>query len=282
MTPCGERTGVRRALSAQERRRYARHLSMPDIGVRGQLRLLNANVLLVGIGGLGSASAPYLAAAGVGTLGIVDDDVVELSNVQRQVLHTTDRVGIAKVDSAEVSLTAINPGVRILKYRTRLDASNVEEIVGGYDAIVDGVDNFETRYVLNDTAARLRIPVVSAAISDCEGRLSVFLPFAGPCYRCQYRQPPPVELPATCGGEGVLGVLPGVMGILQATEVVKLLTGAGDLLIGRILVYDALGSTFTELTLERDPDCPACGAVYADDRRITRGRSSRGCQQRRP
>jgi sulfur-carrier protein adenylyltransferase/sulfurtransferase len=249
---------VPRSLSADQRERYSRHLLVPEIGLEGQTKLLDAKVLLLGAGGLGSPTALYLAAAGVGTLGIVDDDEVDLSNLQRQVIHTTDRIGVAKVDSAEESVKAINPDVNVVKYKTRLDASNVMEIVEGYDVIVDGVDNFPTRYLLNDATVRLGIPVVSASILGFDGQLSVFKPHDGPCYRCLYPVPPPAELAPSCGANGVLGVLPGTMGLLQATEVVKLITGAGEPLVGRLLLYEALGATFTELKVRRDPDCPIC------------------------
>jgi molybdopterin/thiamine biosynthesis adenylyltransferase len=248
------------ALSPHECKRYDRQLQVPAIGATGQRRLLNARVLVVGAGGLGSASALYLAAAGVGTLGIVDHDVVDVSNLQRQVLHTTDRVGVAKVDSAEQSIRAINPHVGVVRYPERLDETNAERIVDGYDAIVDGVDNFETRYVLNEAAVRAGRPLASAAILDGEGRLAVVMPYQGPCYRCIYREPPSAELSRECGGRGVLAMVAGVIGLLQAAEVVKVLTGAGEPLIGRMLVYDALDATFTELRVERDPDCPVCSA----------------------
>jgi molybdopterin/thiamine biosynthesis adenylyltransferase len=231
---------------------------VPEVGLEGQLKLLDAEVLCLGAGGLGSPVALYLAAAGVGTLGIVDDDVVDLSNLQRQVIHTTDAVGTPKVDSAERAVKALNPDVNVVKYQTRLDASNIMEVIDGYDVIVDGVDNFPTRYLLNDASVRLKIPVVSAAILGFEGQLSVFAPYEGPCYRCLFRQPPPAELAPSCGANGVLGVLPGTMGLLQATEVIKLITGSGDPLIGRLLMYDALAATTTELKVRRDPECPIC------------------------
>jgi molybdopterin/thiamine biosynthesis adenylyltransferase/rhodanese-related sulfurtransferase len=246
------------SLTKEQRERYSRHLLVPEIGLEGQEKLLNAKVLLLGAGGLGSPTALYLAAAGVGTLGIVDDDEVDLSNLQRQVIHTTDRIGVPKVDSAEISINAINPDVNVVKYQTRLDASNIMEIIDGYDVIVDGVDNFPTRYLLNDATVRLDIPVVSASILGFDGQLSVFKPHDGPCYRCLYPVPPPAELAPSCGANGVLGVLPGTMGLLQATEVVKLVTGAGEPLIGRLLLYEALGATFTELKVRRDPECPIC------------------------
>jgi len=247
-----------RALTAEQKSRYSRHVLLPEIGVEGQLKLLDAKVLLLGAGGLGAPTALYLAAAGVGTLGMVDDDEVDLSNLQRQVIHTTDRIGVPKVDSAEQTINSLNPDVEVVKYHTRLDASNIMEIIEGYDVIVDGVDNFPTRYLLNDATVRLGIPVVSASILGFDGQLAVFAPHEGPCYRCLYPTPPPAELAPSCGANGVLGVLPGTMGMLQATEVIKLITGAGEPLIGRLLLYEALSATFTELKVRRDPDCPIC------------------------
>jgi molybdopterin/thiamine biosynthesis adenylyltransferase/rhodanese-related sulfurtransferase len=249
---------VPQTLTAEQRDRYSRHVLVPEVGLEGQLKLLDAKVLCLGAGGLGAPVTLYLAAAGVGTLGIVDDDVVDLSNLQRQVIHTTDGVGTPKVDSAERAIKALNPDVNVVKYQTRLDASNIMEIIEGYDVIVDGVDNFPTRYLLNDASVRLKIPVVSAAILGFEGQLSVFAPYEGPCYRCLFRQPPPAELAPSCGANGVLGVLPGTMGMLQATEVIKLIIGAGEPLIGRLLMYDALAATTTELKVRRDPECPIC------------------------
>ena len=249
---------VPKSLTKEQRERYSRHLLVPEIGLEGQTKLLEAKVLLLGAGGLGSPTALYLAAAGVGTLGIVDDDDVDLSNLQRQVIHTTDDIGTPKVDSAERAIHAINPDVEVVKYATRLDASNIMDIIPGYDVIVDGVDNFPTRYLLNDATVRLDIPVVSASILGFDGQLSVFKPHDGPCYRCLYPVPPPAELAPSCGANGVLGVLPGTMGLLQATEVVKLVTGAGEPLVGRLLLYEALGATFTELKVRRDPECPIC------------------------
>ncbi len=242
----------------EQRQRYSRHFLLPEVGEEGQRKLLEAKVLLLGAGGLGSPTALYLAAAGVGTLGIVDDDEVDVSNLQRQVIHKTSTVGVAKVDSAEAAINELNPDVVVKKYNTRLDASNIMEIIEGYDLIVDGVDNFPTRYLLNDATVRLKIPVVSAAILGFEGQLSVFAPYDGPCYRCLFPVPPPAELAPSCGANGVLGVLPGTMGLLQATEVVKLIIGAGTPLIGRLLMYDALDATTTELKVRRDPECPIC------------------------
>ncbi|MGI8804723.1 MAG: molybdopterin-synthase adenylyltransferase MoeB [Thermoleophilaceae bacterium] len=249
---------VPRALTADQRQRYSRHILIPEIGLEGQMKLLDARVLLLGAGGLGSPVALYLAAAGVGTLGIVDDDDVDLTNLQRQIAHTNDRVGTPKVDSAEQSINEINPDVEVVKYKTRLDAGNIMEIIEGYDVIVDGADNFPTRYLLNDASVRLRTPVVSASILGFDGQLSVFAPYEGPCYRCLYPTPPPAELAPSCGANGVLGVLPGTMGMLQATEVIKMIVGAGEPLVGRLLLYEALSETFTELKVKRDPDCPIC------------------------
>jgi sulfur-carrier protein adenylyltransferase/sulfurtransferase len=249
---------VPRALTAEQRERYSRHLLIPEIGAEGQQKLLDARVLLLGAGGLGSPTALYLAAAGAGTLGIVDDDNVDLSNLQRQVIHSTQRIGIPKVDSAEESIHALNPDVNVVKYPVRLTAENIMEIISGWDVIVDGVDNFPTRYLLNDATVRLRIPVVSASILGFDGQLSVFKPYEGPCYRCLFREPPPAELAPSCGANGVLGVLPGTMGLLQATEVVKLIVGVGEPAIGRLLLYDALAATLNEVRVRRDPECPIC------------------------
>lgn len=253
-----------RQWSAEQRQRYSRHFLLPEIGEEGQAKLLDAKVLLLGAGGLGSPTALYLAAAGVGTLGLVDDDVVDVSNLQRQVIHTTDRLNMSKVESAETQINALNPDVKVVKYETRLDASNIMEIIEGYDVIVDGVDNFPTRYLLNDATVRLQIPVVSASILGFDGQLSVFAPYDGPCYRCLYPVPPPAELAPSCGANGVVGVLPGTMGLLQATEVVKLVVGIGEPLIGRLLLYEALSATFTELKVRRDPNCPVCSRSPED------------------
>jgi molybdopterin/thiamine biosynthesis adenylyltransferase/rhodanese-related sulfurtransferase len=247
-----------RTMTAEQRERYSRHLLLPEVGVEGQQKLLDARVLLLGAGGLGSPAALYLAAAGVGTLGIVDNDEVDLSNLQRQVIHSSERIGVSKVDSAEQTINALNPDVKVEKYPVRLGADNIVEIISGYDIVVDGLDNFPTRYLLNDASVRLRIPVVSAAILGFEGQLSVFKPYDGPCYRCLFPVPPPAELAPSCGANGVLGVLPGTMGLLQATEVIKLILGEGDPLIGRLLMYDALAARVSEVKVRRDPDCPIC------------------------
>jgi len=246
-------------LTKDQRMRYSRHTLLPEVGVEGQLKLLHSRVLLVGAGGLGSPAALYLAAAGIGTLGLVDDDEVEESNLQRQVIHTTERVGEPKTESARTSIEALNPDVDVVEHRTRLDAGNVLEIIGDYDVIVDGADNFPTRYLLNDASVRLRKPVVSASILAFDGQISTFVPFEGPCYRCLYPTPPPPELAPSCGAAGVLGVMAGVMGLLQANEVIKLVAGIGEPLIGRLLLYDSLGTRFTELKVKRDPECPICG-----------------------
>jgi molybdopterin/thiamine biosynthesis adenylyltransferase/rhodanese-related sulfurtransferase len=231
---------VPRALTPEQRSRYSRHLLLPELGLEGQVKLLESKVLLLGAGGLGSPVALYLAAAGVGRLGLVDDDVVDISNLQRQVIHTGSRVGDPKVDSAEQAIRDLNPDVEVVKYNTRLDASNVMEIVQGYDVIVDGVDNFPTRYLLNDASVRLQIPVVSASILGFDGQLSVFKPYDGPCYRCLYPTPPPAELAPSCGANGVLGVLPGTLGLLQATEVIKLINDED------VRVLDGLGTAVGE------------------------------------
>jgi molybdopterin/thiamine biosynthesis adenylyltransferase/rhodanese-related sulfurtransferase len=254
----GYEVDIPRQLTKEQRERYSRHFLLNEIGQVGQEKLLDAKVLLLGAGGLGSPTAFYLAAAGVGTLGIVDDDVVDLSNLQRQIIHTTGRIGIPKVDSAEEAIHDLNPDVKVNKYPFRLDASNIMDVIKDYDIIVDGVDNFPTRYLLNDATVRLKIPVVSAAILGFEGQLSIFAPYQGPCYRCLFPVPPPAELAPSCGANGVLGVLPGTMGLLQATEVIKLIVGIGDPLIGRLLMYDALDATTTELKIRRDPECPIC------------------------
>jgi molybdopterin/thiamine biosynthesis adenylyltransferase/rhodanese-related sulfurtransferase len=254
----GYEVDLPRTLSAEQRERYSRHLLLPEVGSEGQQKLLDAKVLLLGAGGLGSPAALYLAAAGVGTLGIVDNDAVDLSNLQRQVIHSSERIGVPKVDSAEQTITALNPDVKVNKYAVRLDASNIMDILPGYDIVVDGLDNFPTRYLLNDATVRLGIPVVSAAILGFEGQLSVFKPYDGPCYRCLFPVPPPAELAPSCGANGVLGVLPGTMGLLQATEVIKLILGEGEPLIGRLLMYDALAARVTEVRVRRDPGCPIC------------------------
>jgi len=248
-----------RSLTQEQKERYSRHILVPEIGLEGQMRMLDSKVLLLGAGGLGSPSALYLAAAGIGTLGLIDDDVVDASNLQRQVIHNTDRIGVPKTESARLAIEALNPDVDVIEHHGRLDSDNVIELLSDYDVIVDGADNFPTRYLLNDASVRLRKPVVSASILSFDGQLSTFVPYEGPCYRCLYPTPPPPELAPSCGAAGVLGMLPGIMGLLQSLEVFKLVTGAGDPLIGRLLLFEALGTEFTELKVKRDPDCPICG-----------------------
>ncbi len=246
-------------MTAEQRDRYSRHTLLPEVGVDGQLKMLNAKVLLVGAGGLGAPTALYLAAAGIGTLGLVDDDVVDASNLQRQVIHNTERIGVPKTESARLTIEALNPDVEVVEHNFRLNSSNIVEILSEYDVIVDGADNFPTRYLLNDASVRLRKPVVSASILSFDGQISTFVPFEGPCYRCLYPTPPPAELAPSCSANGVLGVMAGTMGLLQANEVLKLVLGIGEPLIGRLLLFEALSTRFTELKVRRDPDCPICG-----------------------
>ncbi len=248
-----------RTLSADQRNRYQRHLLLPEVGDEGQMKLLDAKVLLLGAGGLGSPAALYLAAAGVGTIGIIDMDVVDASNLQRQVLHNLDRIGMRKVDSAKLTLTAINPDLVVKTYDTRLGADNVLDIIDGYDVIVDGTDNFPTRYLVNDAALVKRIPVVHGSIFRFEGQVTIFHPYVGPCYRCMIPEPPPPELAPSCAEAGVLGVLPGIVGSIQAIETIKLLLGLGEPLVGRLLTYDSMDESFRTFKVRRDPSCPACG-----------------------
>jgi len=248
-----------RTLDADQRNRYQRHLLLPEVGEAGQQKLLESRVLLLGAGGLGSPAALYLAAAGVGTLGVIDMDVVDASNLQRQILHNLDRIGERKVDSAKKTLTAMNPDVDVVTYDTRLGADNIESIIDGYDVIVDGTDNFPTRYLVNDASLLKRIPVVHGSIFRFEGQITVFKPYDGPCYRCLIPEPPPAELAPSCAEAGVLGVLPGIIGSMQAMEAIKLLLGLGDPLVGRLLAYDALEGSFRTFKVRRDPACPACG-----------------------
>ncbi len=251
------------ALTAEQRDRYGRHILLPEVGESGQQQLLESRVLLLGAGGLGSPAALYLAAAGVGTLGIVDMDVVDASNLQRQILHNIDRIGDRKVDSAKKTLTALNPDVDVVTYDVRLGADNVLDVIDGYDVIVDGTDNFPTRYLLNDASLLKHIPVVHGSIFRFEGQVSVFQPYVGPCYRCLLPEPPPPELAPSCAEAGVLGVLPGIVGSIQALEAIKLLLDLGDPLVGRLLAYDALEQSFRAFKVRRDPQCPACGADAA-------------------
>lgn len=246
------------SLTTDQRGRYSRHILLPEVGEEGQVKLLESKVVLIGAGGLGSPAAIYLAAAGVGTIGIVDYDVVDSSNLQRQILHNFDRLGQAKVESARETLSALNPDAKIEPHNVRLSADNVLDVLGGYDVIIDGGDNFPTRYLVNDASLHLRTPVVHGSIFRFEGQVSVFHPYAGPCYRCQFPEPPPPELAPSCAEAGVLGVLPGIVGSIQAVEAIKLILGVGDLLQGRLLTYDALTQEFLTLNFRRNPDCPAC------------------------
>lgn len=260
----GHSIEVPKSLSADQRQRYHRHLLLPEVGEQGQLRLLESKVLLLGAGGLGSPAAMYLAAAGVGTLGIIDMDVVDVSNLQRQLLHNTDRVGERKVDSAKKTLTAMNPDLAVATYDVRLAADNVLSIMDGYDLVVDGTDNFPTRYLVNDASVLTSIPVVHGSIFRFEGQVTVFDSTRGPCYRCLLPEPPPAELAPSCAEAGVLGVLPGIIGSIQALEAIKVLLDLGDPLIGRLLTYDALEESFRTFTVRKDPSCPACGEDVAE------------------
>jgi molybdopterin/thiamine biosynthesis adenylyltransferase/rhodanese-related sulfurtransferase len=246
-------------LTPEQRNRYHRHVLLPEIGEAGQQKLLETKVLLLGAGGLGSPAAMYLAAAGVGTLGMVDMDVVDSTNLQRQILHNVDRIGERKVDSAKKTLTQLNPDVDVVTYDVRLGADNILEIIDGYDVIVDGTDNFPTRYLLNDASLVKRIPVVHGSIFRFEGQVTVFKPYDGPCYRCLLPEPPPAELAPSCAEAGVLGVLPGIVGSIQGLEAIKVALDLGDPLVGRLLAYDALEESFRTFKVRRDPQCPACG-----------------------
>jgi sulfur-carrier protein adenylyltransferase/sulfurtransferase len=245
--------------SEEQIKRYSRHIILPEVGGLGQTKLLEAKVLLVGAGGLGSPAALYLAAAGVGTLGIIDADVVDLSNLQRQILHTTADVGQAKTESAKDALRALNPDVNVVTYQELLHSSNIFDLINTYDVLVDGSDNFPTRYLINDACVMSNIPNVHGSIFRFEGQATVFKPGEGPCYRCLYPEPPPPGMVPSCQEGGVLGVLPGVIGTIQAIETIKLILGIGKSLVGRLLMYDALKMHFRELRLRRDPACPLCG-----------------------
>jgi molybdopterin/thiamine biosynthesis adenylyltransferase/rhodanese-related sulfurtransferase len=255
----GREWSTPRVLGPEQRNRYHRHLLLPEVGQAGQQKLLDSKVLLLGAGGLGSPAALYLAAAGVGTLGIVDMDSVDESNLQRQILHNLDRIGDRKVDSAKKTLTLLNPDVNVVGFDVRLGADNVLDILDGYDVIIDGADNFPTRYLVNDASLVKKIPVVHGSIFRFEGQATVFAPFEGPCYRCLFPEPPPAEMAPSCAEAGVLGVLPGIIGSIQAMEAIKLLLNLGDPLIGRLMAYDALEESFRTFKVPRDPNCPACG-----------------------
>lgn len=257
-TDSGKPVEKPRVLTAEQKERYRRHLAIPEVGEEGQIRLLEAKVLLMGAGGLGSPAALYLAAAGVGTIGIVDMDVVDRSNLQRQILHTLDRIGQPKTESAKKSLAALNPDTKVVGFPERLTSQNVLRILPDFDIVVDGGDNFPTRYLLNDACVMLGKPNVHGSIYRFEGQVTSFVPGKGPCYRCLYPAPPPPEMAPSCAEAGVLGILPGIVGLLQANEVVKLVLGKGEPLVGRLLTFDALKTEFHVLKLRRSPKCPVC------------------------
>ncbi len=247
-------------LSAEQLDRYSRHLLLPEVGERGQERLLASRVLLLGAGGLGSPAALYLAAAGVGTLGIIDNDAVDASNLQRQILHGTSKIGVPKVESALERIVDLNPDVKVIPFQERLTSANVDRIFDhGWDVVVDGLDNFPTRYLVNDASVWKNIPVVHGSIFRFDGQVTTFWPKKGPCYRCLYPEPPPPHLAPSCAEAGVLGVLPGIVGTIQATEAIKIILGRGEPLVGRLLTYESLKMQFRTLKLRRDPDCPVCG-----------------------
>jgi sulfur-carrier protein adenylyltransferase/sulfurtransferase len=254
----GRAWGVGEGLTAEQRDRYSRHVILEGVGEAGQARLLDSSILLIGAGGLGSPAALYLAAAGVGTIGVVDYDLVDRTNLQRQVLHNLDRVGMPKTESAREAITALNPDVKVVTHNVRLDAANALDIMNGYDVVLDGGDNFPTRYLVNDASLHLRVPVIHGSIFRFEGQVSVFDPYAGPCYRCLFPEPPPPELAPSCAEAGVLGVLPGIIGSIEAMEAIKLMLDLGEPLIGRLLIYDALEQDFSSVRIDRDPTCPAC------------------------
>lgn len=253
-----------RMLEPSQRTRYHRHLLMPEVGEEGQLKLLDSKVLLLGAGGLGSPAALYLAAAGVGTIGIIDMDVVDESNLQRQILHNVDRIGDRKVDSAKKTITALNPDVNVVGHDVRMGADNVVELLSQYDLVVDGADNFPSRYLLNDAGLKTGTPVVHGSIFRFEGQVTVFKPYDGPCYRCFIPEPPPAELAPSCAEAGVLGVLPGIIGSIQTVEAIKMILGLGESLSGRLLTYDALEQEFRKFKINRDPNCPACSIPPED------------------
>ncbi len=255
----GHQTVQDRQFTPEQMTRYSRHFMLPEVGEEGQAKLLDAKVLMVGAGGLGSPSAFYLAAAGVGTMGIIDPDVVDLSNLQRQILHTNDRIGQPKTDSAKQTLQALNPDVRVITYQEKLTSENVMEIIKDYDIIVDGCDNFPTRYLVNDACVMVNKPNVHGSIFQFDGQASVFYPGKGPCYRCLYPEPPPPGMAPSCAEAGVLGVLPGLIGTIQALETIKLILGKGDPLVGKLLCFNTLSMEITTLNLKKDPNCPVCG-----------------------
>jgi molybdopterin/thiamine biosynthesis adenylyltransferase len=246
-------------LTDAQRERYSRHILLPEVGEKGQEKLLKSKVLLLGAGGLGSPAAVYLAAAGVGTIGLVDADTVDASNLQRQIVHATSRIGMPKVDSAEIAINELNPDVKVVKFQERVNSENVDRIFDGWDVIVDGCDNFPTRYLVNDASLFHKVPVVHGSIFRFDGQVTTFKPFDGPCYRCLYPEPPPAHLAPSCAEAGVLGILCGIVGTLQATEAIKLILGKGNPLVGRLLQYDSMNMTFRTFKLRRNKACPACG-----------------------
>jgi sulfur-carrier protein adenylyltransferase/sulfurtransferase len=252
-------------LTPDQERRYARQLRLPEIGAEGQLRLRAASVLIVGVGGLGSPAATYLAAAGVGRIGLVDDDVVAVSNLHRQPLHADNRIGMAKVESAAMALRGLNPDTTVVPWAERLAPDNADRLVAGNDVVIDGTDRIDARYAINDAAVRRRVPVVHGSVYRWEGQVTTLVPFVGPCYRCLHPTQPPEELAPDCDVAGVVGVVPGLIGMLQATEALKLILGTGEPLVGRLLMVDAQGSSFEELRVARDPGCPACGTTAETD-----------------
>jgi molybdopterin/thiamine biosynthesis adenylyltransferase/rhodanese-related sulfurtransferase len=256
----GGEIAIPQVLSPEKRARYSRHILIPEIGEEGQLKLLDSRILLIGAGGLGSPAALYLAAAGVGNIGIIDADIVDESNLQRQIAHSLNTLGSPKVDSAKRSIEALNPDVRVTTYRERLTSENIDRILDdGWEIVVDGADNFPTRYLMNDASVWRGIPVVHGSIYRFEGQITVFDPNSGPCYRCLFPEPPPVELAPSCSEGGVLGVLPGIVGTLQTNEALKLALGIGEPLVGRLLLFDALEAEFTEVKVNKNPNCPVCG-----------------------
>ncbi len=255
----GHPVHIPKTMTQEQRNRYSRHFKIPEIGEKGQKKLMDSKVLMLGAGGLGSPAAYYLAAAGVGKIGIIDSDVVDRSNLQRQILHTDDRVGEPKVDSAEKTIKALNPDVEVVKYQEWLTSDNILDIFEGWDIVVDGGDNFPTRYLINDACVKLGIPNVHGSVFRFEGQVTTFMADEGPCYRCLYPEPPPPELAPSCQEAGVLGVLPGIIGMLQAIEVIKIAADIGDPLVGRLLSFDGLKTEFRELKLQSDPECEVCG-----------------------
>ncbi len=245
--------------SEEQIRRYARHIILPEVGGKGQEKLLSSKVLLIGAGGLGAPCGYYLGAAGIGTLGIVDFDTVDLSNLQRQIWHGTADVGRFKVDSASDSIARINPDVNVITYKEKIDSQNIKDLIKDYDVVIDATDNFPTRYLINDACYFMKKPLVYGSLFRFDGQATVFLPGEGPCYRCLFPAPPPVGLVPSCQESGVLGVLPGVIGAIQANEAIKIILGVGQTLNGRLLIYDALDMKFTEMKLRKDKTCPLCG-----------------------